>query len=45
MVVALLEHGETVIPESMQQDLDSLLFKIEDAGAKEVAASKGEALL
>lgn len=29
MVIALLEHKETSIPESMQQDLDSLLFKIE----------------
>ena len=45
MVVALLEHKATVVPEEMQKDLDSLLFKIEDAGVKEVVASKQESLL
>lgn len=45
MVIALLEHSETVVPESMRKDLDSLLFKIEDAGVKETVASKEEALV
>lgn len=45
MVIALLEHSETSIPESMQKDLDSLLFRIEQEDVKEVVSKQGEALL